>query len=407
MSTYQYKAREKTGKLIEGTMSAETEDAVVQELKHLGHIPISIICSQKNDSRLALKLPLIFRKIRYADLNFFTRQFYTCQKAGLPLLSSLQALKQQTNQQTLKETIDFMARDIEAGSTLSQAMSQRPEVFGPLYVSMIKTGEASGKLVEILDRLATLGEHEDKIRMRIKAAMRYPFIVVSSLVLGFTILVMFVMPRFVKIFSDFKTELPLPTRVLIGIHTAVSQYWWLLIIIATALFFLFKTALQSELGQRLWDRVLLKIPIFGPLISNLILSRFCRITAILIESGVPILQIMDLVAENSGNTLVSQVILRIKQSLNEGKTMSGPMKESLFFPPMIVQMVSVGEQTGRLSELLIQVSDYYDSQIDYTINNLVSLIEPILILVLGCMVLFMALGIFLPMWGLMDLYTKI
>jgi type II secretory pathway component PulF len=254
--------------------------------------------------------------------------------------------------------------------------------------------------------LAALGEHEERIRMRIKAATRYPLIVVAAIVIGFLVLTAFVVPRFAQIYAQFTTALPLPTRILLWLHGAITKFWWLSILAIGAAVFIFNKFINTKAGRFWWDSLKLKAPVFGPLILKLSMSRFSRITATLLESGVPILRILDLAAGGAGNAIISRTIDNIKVSVTEGKGLAEPMKVSGMFPATVVQMVSVGEATGKLSELLINVSDYYDSQVDYTISNLASLIEPILIVVLGSVVLFMALAIFLPMWNLMSLFKR-
>jgi len=404
VAVYQYKARDKFGRLVQGIMGADSEAAVADKLKQMGYIPVSVrtgtIDSQIN------KFLDRFKRIQFSDLNMFTRQFFTLQKAGLPLLSSLHALEEEAGSKIFQDIIGQVMRDVEAGSALSSALEKHPKVFNGLYVNMIKSGEATGQLAEALNRLATLGEHEEIIRMRIKSAMRYPIIVVVAIILGFLALTTFVLPRFAKVYSQFTTDLPLPTQILLGINFTIRHLWWLLIIAIAGLIFLGNKLINSKEGRFFWDNLTLKMPIFGPLVLKLIMSRFSRIIGTLMHSGVPILQILDLVSESVGNLVVARTMENIKSSVNEGKGMLEPMKVSGLFPPVVIQMVSVGEETGKLDELLLHVSDYYDSQIDYTINNLVSLVEPILIFILGCAVLFMALGVFLPMWNLISLFKK-
>ena len=405
MLTYQYKARDKIGKSVQGIMGADSENAVAVKLTQMGYLPITIHPKTAESPQLEKFLER-FRKLKFSDLNMFTRQLFTLQKAGLPLLASLHALKDQTANSILKEIIEQISRDIEAGFTLSSALEKHPRVFNVLYVNMVRSGEVSGQLVDILQRLSILGEHEEKLRMQISAAMRYPIIVVVALIIGFMILITTVVPRFTELFSKFTTPLPLPTRILIGINYAVSHFWWLLLMVIVGGVFLFQRWVSTKEGASWRDAAILKVPVFGPLILKLILSRFCRITATLMRSGVPILQILELVAQSVENIVVAKTIDNIKLSVNEGKGMLEPMKMSGIFPPIVLQMVSVGEETGKMDDLLYHVADYYDSQIDYTIQNLVSLIEPILILVLGTAVLFMAMGIFMPMWNMMQLFKK-
>ena len=343
-------------------------------------------------------------RVKFSDLNMFTRQLYTLQKAGLPMLGSLYAIRDQSGNATMEEVVDQIAKRIESGSKLSEAMENYPLVFSPVYISMVRSGEISGRLSEILDRLASLGEHDEKVQMHIKSAMRYPIIVVVSLIVGFISLILFVVPKFTDLFGRYDAALPLPTQALVLIYTMITTYWWLALILIGVAFFGTLKFVSTPFGRMTADKVILRVPVFGPLLLKISLSRFCRITSTLLTSGVPILQILDLVKDVVGNVYISSAVVNIRQSVNDGKGMLAPMRASGLFPPVVTQMVAVGEETGKLDELLTHVSDYYDSQIDYTINNLVSLIEPILILFLGGTVLFIALGIFMPMWGLMKVF---
>ncbi len=405
MVNYQYKARDKAGKLMQGALAADSESAVAIKLGEMGYFPVVI----KEAGGELLQLKKIFKKfrrIKFADLNMFTRQLYTLQKAGLPLLASLRALTVQSQKPIFKSAIEQITHDIEGGSNLSSALARHPLIFNALYVNMIKSGEISGQIVEVLQRLAILGEHEEKIRMRILAAMRYPLMVVASLIIGFLILITLVVPRFADLYSRSTTALPLPTRILIGINFVVTKFWWLMIIAGGIVVWGLRKFINTKKGLLWKDSLILKLPIFGPLMLKLIMSRFCRITSTMMRSGVPILQILELVSQTTDNVVVAKTIDNIKISVNEGKGMLDPMKASGLFPVIVTQMVAVGEETGKIDELLLHVSDYYDEEIDYTIQNLISLIEPMLIFVLGFAVLFMALGIFLPMWNMIYLYKK-
>lgn len=405
MSLYRYKARDKAGQLREGTMEADLESAVAVKLQEMGCLPISIVPA-KPEQKFFKNFLDQFNKVKFTDLNLLTRQLYTLQKAGIPLLSGLYSLKEQTANRILKDILEKVAKDIEAGLNFSSALERHPKVFTALYVNMIRTGEASGRLAEILERLSILGEHDETIRLKIKGALRYPAIVLTTIVLGFLTLVTFIMPKFQSLYNQFTTPLPLPTQILLGINYVLRRLWWLILLLGGGFVTLARQYLETPPGLLWWDTFKLRIPIFGPLILKLSMSRFCRITGILIKSGIPILQILELVSKSVGNAALSRIIDEIKESVNEGKGMLAPMKKSSVFPPIVIQMIAIGEETGKLDDLLLHVSDYYDEQVDHTIANLVSLIEPILIFILGFMVLFMALGVFLPVWSLMQLFRK-
>jgi len=402
MPIFQYKARDKAGNLTEGTMTAETEAAVVAKLEQMGCLPITLTKSKTDAPGSSLFDK--FRPVKLTDINMFTRQLFALQKAGLPLLASLNALAAQITSRKLKDAIQQTSRDIESGTNFSSALQRHPHIFNELYVNMIRAGEVSGRLPEILRRLYILGEHDQLIRMRVKAAVRYPIMVVLSMVIGFTVLVTWIVPKFQDLYDKFDSALPLPTQILLGINVLARHYWWVVLILIVGSAFAVRKYISTEKGLYTWDLYRLKMPIFGPLIVKLIMSRFCRLTGTLMQSGVPILQILDLVSDSVGNLVISKTIDDIKTSVNEGKGMLPPMKESHLFPAVVTQMVAIGEETAKIDELFLHISDYYDSEIDHTIKNLVSLIEPMLIFVLGIGVLFMALGIFMPMWSMMSLF---
>lgn len=387
---------------MQGIIDADSEKVAVGKLEKMDFIPIALSPTKRKVSLYPFQH--LWGRVPFADLNLFTRLLFTLNKAGLPLLVSLNSIKAQTENSNLKVAIGEIARDIEGGARLSMALERHPYIFDALYVNMVKAGEVSGRLVEILERLMTLGESEEMTRLRIKAAMRYPLIVIGALILGFLALATLIIPRFEALYAKFTTELPFPTKILLGLNYALTHYWWAMVMaLGTALFLLLKLVRSPE-GRWWWDGLNLRVPVFGPLLLKLTISRFCRVTGTLLLSGVPILQILELVSETVGNTNIADHIRNIKKSVNEGKGMLEPMRASGIFPPVVIQMVAAGEETGRLDHLLLHVSDYYDSQINYAIKNLISLIEPLLIVVIGSAVAFMALGTFLPVWGLMDLF---
>lgn len=402
MTDYRYKARDKFGKLKSGTLSADTPEGVARHLEAEGLLPISIKPAEK--SALSFVAASRRQKIPFAELNLFTRQLYTLQKAGLPLLSGLNALRNQCENPLLKETLSRVIQDVGSGANFSEALAHHPQIFNPLYVNVIKAGEISGRLVESLERLAVLGEHDEKIRIRTLAAVRYPIFVVIAIVVGFLVLVAFVVPRFAKLYDRFHTPLPLPTQALLGLNFLIMKMGWLLVLLIGCLIFFVRRWVATPGGRACWDRYRLTIPVFGDLFLKLAMSRFSRITGTLLKSGIPILTIFDLVEKGVGNVIIARALATLKKSVNEGKGMAQPMKECGFFPPVVTQMVAIGEETGELDSLLLHVADYYDFQVDHKVDNLVSLIEPILIVFLGCAVLFMALAIFLPMWNMMNLF---
>ncbi|MDD5237136.1 MAG: type II secretion system F family protein, partial [Candidatus Omnitrophica bacterium] len=376
MPSYTYKARDKFGKLLTATVTAATEQAVSNQLKQSGAVLISL--EEKKEIKSVGKF-YFFNRVKSAELNMFTRLFYTLEKAGLPIIEALNGITEQTTSKVLKNAIGGIAKDIESGTMISAAFEKYPQIFHPLYINMLKAGEASGTIDENLERLAILGENEERTNMRIKSATRYPIIVISTMVLAFIFLTNFIMPRFAKLYGQFKVQLPLPTRTLLALNVITTKYWWLALIVMAVLFFVLKKIISTKAGRYWWDGLKLKVPVFGPLVLRLSMSRFARITGTLMRSGIPILSILDLTKDSAGNAVIAKTISEIRNSVNEGKGMVEPMKASGMFPPVVVQLVAAGEEVGKIDELLLHVADYYDQQVDFTINNLITLIEPILI----------------------------
>ncbi len=407
MSNFQYKARDRSGKLIKGTIVGVSRTDVARTLEGTGYIPISIEEAERPSERGGGPLSGIFKQsVKLVDLNMFTRQFLTLQRAGLPILMSLNTIEKQLKNPYFKDIVKEVSSTVEKGSPLSSALEKYPAIFNELYVNMVRAGEASGLLDDILDRLAILGEKELENKNRVKAATRYPLIATIAMCLAFVIVVTFVIPKFAGIFAQFKADLPLPTRIMLGISTTIRTYWYLFLLAIGGIVFGFKKWVRTKGGRFIWDGIKLRMPVFGPLLVMLAMSRFTRITAILIKSGLPILQVLDMVTRTVDNAVLSKAIDNIANSVREGKGLTEPIRLSGMFPPMVIQMVAIGEETGKIDELLLKVAEYYDEQADYMIRNMSTLIEPIFIVALGGMILLMALAIFLPMWNMISLLKQ-
>ena len=402
MPVYQYRARDKYGSLFTGVIETANRDAVASQLDHLGYFPI-LIEEQKKGFEAGDFFER-FTRISPQDLIIFSRQLATLISAGLPFMTSFDAIIEQTENKRLKQVILQVRKDVEGGSSFSDALAKHPTVFSMLYVSMIHAGETGGVLDEILQRLATLAEHEAETRARIKAATRYPKIVIGTLAIAFVILLQFVIPRFAVLYDNFKARLPLPTRILIGINHGFQSYGWLILAAVILLVFATRAYLRTESGRLRWDGLKLKLPIFGPIFLKTALSRFARIFGTLTRSGLSILQTLEIVSETVGNTVLSRVVDNIRDSARQGRGVVQPMQVSRIFPPVVVQMVSVGEQTGKMEEMLMKVSEYYDQEVEYSIRNLATSLEPLLLAVIGGVVLFLALAIFLPWWNLINVF---
>ncbi|HHT9127093.1 MAG TPA: type II secretion system F family protein [Candidatus Brocadiia bacterium] len=404
MPIYRYKARDKYGKAITGAMEAPSYEKLGLQLYGLGYIPVFL--EEARGETVALNLIEKYRWVKTEHLILFTRQLATMLNAGIPLSRALESLATQTEGTKLKRIITEVRRDIEAGSTFSDALSKHGRVFSALYVSMVKAGEASGTLDQILNRLVALTEHERDTRARLKSATRYPKIVVLGITAAFTILMTFVVPKFIGIFERAGLTLPLPTRILIFINHMVHTYWYVLIGVVGIGFLVFYQYIRTKKGRRQWDTLKIKIPIIGPLFLKVAMSRFSSVLGTLYKSGLPILQALDIVSDVVGNAFIAELVKELRGRVREGEGLAQPMKEYSVFPPMVVQMVTVGEETGAMDEMLAKVSQYYDTEVDYAIKNLSTLVEPILLLFLGIMVAFLALSIFMPMWDLTQMVRR-
>ena len=398
MHNFRYRVRDRKGKAITGVMQGESAQTVADALGKQGYFPMSIV--QSKPVQMNRVTDFFKPRIKKDDLNIFTRQLWTMQKAGLPLLSGLGSLREQASTEAFKKVIVQIIKDIEAGNSLSVALSQQPRVFEPVFVHMVRAGEVSGKLDEVFFQLAEMGEFETSTKDKIRSATVYPVITFVSLMAAFFIVVTFVVPKFTGIFVKAGRSLPFPTRILLTINDILQNHWLELFVAVVAGIFLFRFILSTPVGRFEWDRLKLKFPVIGKLIFFLQISRFSKILAELLKTGVPILQSLQLVSDTLDNKVIEKAVMVIQKNVNEGKGMSAAMKNTGIFTPMVVQMVEVGENSGRMDELLTYVAGYYEDQANLMIKNFSTLIEPILLFFLGGMVLLLALGVFLPVWDL-------
>ncbi|BBB32736.1 MSHA biogenesis protein MshG [Thermotomaculum hydrothermale] len=401
MAKFFVKARDEFGNLIENTYEAETEKQLYEKLNSLNYIPIKIQEIKKSG---ILSLHIFPEKITITEQILFFRQLATLIDAGVPLIQSLEIIRKQLTNEKFEKAIANVKEKIEEGLSLSEAMSLYPDIFTRMQINMVLVAEEGGVLPEILDRIALILENEKETKEKIKTATRYPKLVITALSIAFLILMWFVVPQFQKVYGKFGKKLPLPTRMLFGIYMFLKNYWWLLILIILLLYLLFRKWVNTEKGRRKFDKFKLKIYIFGPLFLKIYLERFTRVLSLMIQSGVPIVQALDIVAGVTNNVVIENAIIQVKNAILEGKTLAEPMEASKYFTDMVVQMVTIGENTGKLDYMLMKVANYYEKEVDYTIKNLSTLIEPILIAGLAVIVLFFALAIYLPMWNMMSLF---
>lgn len=404
MPTYSYKGRTQTGDVINGVIDAPTPEAVAEQLFSKGFIPIKIEAGEKvKSSTEGIQL---FDRITPEDLIVFSRQLATLVTSGISFLRSLDTLSEQTKSRRLRKIIEEIRKSVEGGSSFSDALSKFPAVFSPLYVSMVKVGEEGGVLDDILDRLASLLEHEAGTKARIKAATRYPVIVLVSIAIAFVILTTFVVPKFAALYASSKVALPLPTRILIFINMAIRTYWPFIAVAIAGLIFAVKGYIKTPSGRWNLDKLKLRTPIIGPVVEKTVMSRFARIFSTLYRSGIPMLHTLDVVSGTLGNVIIARAVEVIKESVREGKGLSQPMAGTKVFPPMVTQMVAVGEETGALDDMLTKVSDYYDREVEYAIKNLSTTLEPVLLFFLAGIILFLALGMFLPIWDMIHVMKR-
>ncbi len=387
-----------------GTIDAPNPQMAGDRLYQLGYFPIKIEDAGEAAPFNLSGLWQRFQQVRLEGIIFFSQQLSTLYKAGVPLLTGLASLAQQTENKKLKTILEAIGHQIEKGSTLFEAMAKYPDVFTPVYVNMIRAGETSGMLGQTLDRFVTLADRELRTRQRVKEATRYPKIVVLSLTIAFGVLIAFVIPRFAEVFSRFNAPLPLPTRVMIGINNLFHTYWYVALAAFLGIPFLIRHYIRTPKGKYLWDRFKIRMPVFGPLFLKIALSRFAYIFVMLNRSGIPILQTLEITSSTIDNVVLSQAIEEIGRKVRAGSSLTDAMSESGRFTPLVIQMLSVGESSGTLDEMLMRVTEYYDIEVENSIKKLSTYVEPTLTLFLGVVVLFLALAVFLPWWNLASLF---
>ncbi|ENN6469888.1 type II secretion system F family protein [Vibrio vulnificus] len=402
MATFHYQGRTLDGNKANGQIDAVTSEAAAEQLMNRGIIPVSIT-QGKTGSGLDFDLNALFAPaVPLEILVLFCRQLYSLTKAGVPLLRSMRGLVQNCENKQLKAALEEVVAELTNGRSLSASMQLHSKVFSPLFVSMIHVGENTGRLDQALLQLANYYEQELETRKRIKTAMRYPTFVISFIVVAMFILNVKVIPQFASMFSRFGVDLPLPTRILIGMSEFFGNYWMLLAGFIVGLIFGFKAWVATADGRERWDKWRLKLPVVGGVVNRAQLSRFSRTFALMLKAGVPLNQSLALSAEAMGNRYLELKILKMKADIEAGSQVSVTAINSGIFTPLVIQMISVGEETGRIDELLMEVADFYDREVDYDLKTLTARIEPILLVIVAGMVLVLALGIFLPMWGMLD-----
>ena len=400
--TYAFKVRTAEGRVVEGTMDAEGESAVATRLRSQGLIPLTI--NKEQASKMKKELHIFPEKVKLKDVAVFSRQFSTMIGSGLSLLRTLNILSEQTENPLLAKTIAQVRDDVERGSSLSVSMGKHPKVFSHLYVAMVRAGETGGQLDTVLNRVAENFEADYKLRQKVKSAMTYPVVVAGISVLLVTVMLLFVVPTFANMFTGLGGELPLPTKILLKLSQAAKWLVPTMIVLMVGGRIGYKKGRAASANFRYQtDKMKLKAPVFGDLFQKVALSRFARTLALLLRAGVPVLQALDIVSETTGSEVLSRASQDVKESVRSGETMAGPLGRHDVFPPMVVQMIGVGEDTGALDAMLDKVSDFYDQEVESTTESLTSLIEPLMIAVLGGIVGSMIVALYMPMFAIFEL----
>ena len=401
-TSYAYRVRDREGKMAAGSMEAESEEAVVSRLRQLGYAPISIEAEKGAGLKTEVKLPGTGR-VKVKDLAVFSRQFATMINSGLSLLRALTILGEQTSNRRLGEVIIQVRAEVEKGTSLSAALARHPKVFNRLYVSMVRAGEIGGFLDQVLVKVAETFEKEVELRGKIRSAMTYP-VVVSIMVVGIVAaMLIFIVPTFENLYESLGGTLPLPTRMLMGASNVLRRFFLIVVLMVVGLVFLFRRWRATDRGRYQWDRFKLKVKVFGPLFHKSALSRFSRTLSTLIRSGVPILQALEIVGETVNNMVISRAIRDVQDSVREGESLATPLAKHATFPAMVVQMMAVGEETGALDTMLSKVADFYDQEVEAAVASLTSMIEPILIAVMGACVGGMVIALYMPLFNIINL----
>ena len=398
--TYQYKVRDRSGKLVTGTLVADNERLVLERLREMGYTPLEVGREKKG---LNFEINLKAQKVKLKEIAVFSRQFATMVNSGLPILRALTILADQTTNKELAKTLMGVRADVEQGASLSAAMAKFPKVFNDLYIAMVKSGETGGMLDDVLLRLAAVLEREVHLRQKIKSAMTYPIAVVALVVLIMSAMLLFVVPQFKSIYSQLGGTLPLPTRVLLMMSDAVKKYWYLVILAAVAFTFAFRRYKATASGRATLDAIKLKVPIFGSLFHKTALSRFASTAGMLLRSGVPILQALDIVSDTVNNQVMARAIKDVQDAVREGESIAKPLAKHPVFPPMVVQMLAVGEETGQVDTMLDKVATFYDNEVEASVDALTSLIEPLLIAIIGGAVGAAVIALYMPMFNIIKL----
>ena len=402
MHTFAYQARDTSGKMISGVQEGINEENAINTLMGRGLMVLSI------QQKAASKITRAKIKVSGTDLVIFTRQLATMVDAGLPLVGGLTALFEQADpkkQAGLRRVIGEVSASVQDGGTFNESIAKHPQIFNRLYISMVRAGESGGMLSEVLDRLAGFLEATERLRKKVKSAMTYPVIVISIALAITTFLIVKVVPVFGSIFADFGAKLPAPTQFLIDLSDFIRSYWYIIVGVIMGVFYSIRAWVRSKSGAETWDRWKLKLPVFGPLTHKVCMTRFARTFAQLLRSGVPILEVLQIVGDTSGNSVITNALRGVSTDVEKGEHLTAALGRQTIFPPMLLRMVSAGEATGKIDTMLEKMADFWDEEVEATLAALTSLLEPLLIVVLGIIVGGIVIAMFLPIFKLNDVVS--
>lgn len=400
MPVYKYRGRDAQGKQVTGVVDAATENAAADQLMSRSIIPLEL---NENKEKVSFDLGSIFKaKVGLDELQIFARQMYSLTRSGIPMLRAIAGLSETTHSQRMKDALHDITEQLTSGRPLSSAMNHHPDIFGALFVSMVHVGENTGKLEDAFIQLAGYIEREQETRRRIKAAMRYPIFVLGAITLAMVILNIMVIPKFAEMFSRFGADLPWATKILIGTSNLFVNYWPLMLVGAVGTFIGIRYWHSTDKGEKQWDKWKLRIPGVGSIIERSTLSRYCRSFSMMLSAGVPMTQALSLVADAVDNAYMHDSIVGMRRGIESGDSMLRVSNQSHLFTPLVLQMVAVGEETGQIDQLLNDAADFYEGEVDYDLKNLTAKLEPILIGFVAGIVLILALGIYLPMWDMLN-----
>jgi len=407
MAAFKFRGRDRTGRAVSGELSAENPSAAASQLINSGVTPVRIeLAVAERPGGAAPRLQLFVPKPGLADLMMFARQMFALTKAGIPIVRALRGLADSSRNPTMVAALQDVIESLNAGRDLAGSLAKHADIFPPLFVNVVRVGENSGKLDEAFQRLFQYLAFDKLTRDQISAALRYPMIVLVAVAVAIGVVMVMVVPKFAKIFAAFGGQLPTPTRVIIAVSNFTVDYWWLVVGVIVAAVFAVRAWLATDAGRYTWDRAKLRLPVLGGIIQRATLARFARSFTMTSRAGVPLLEALNLVSRAVQNEYVGEQVRAMREFIERGDALSRAAAATGLFTPLVLQMLTVGEETGRVDEMMDEMADYYDRDVAHDVENLGTLMEPILIIVVGGVVLVLALGVFLPMWDLAGIAMK-